>query len=73
MTDTSSEEHRMACEARHVLTLPITERREYLRGADEKRGAAAGKALREAVKVEWERRRKAGAMELQRPIEIPHE
>lgn len=69
MIDTYSEEYRMACEARHVLAMPIPARREYLQGVDEKRGTAAGKALREAVKAEWEKRRKAGAMELQRPLE----
>ncbi len=47
---TWSEKHRMACEARAVLSWPLAKRREYL--------ARIGKradALKAAISVEWDR------------------
>ncbi len=52
-----SDEYRSACEVRHVLSLPLDERREYMERVDRARGQAAGDALREKVRAEWLRRR----------------
>lgn len=56
MTDTSSEQFRHACEARHVCALgrinPLRAQA-YLEMVAERRGEEASKALREAAAVEW--------------------
>jgi hypothetical protein len=55
-----AEEWRMACEVRHVLSLPsLEERRGYLAKAENARGVKAVNPLREAVKREFERRKAA--------------
>lgn len=59
MTDTSSEEHRMACEVRLLLSWPLKQRQEYLADLPKWRGEAATQALRAAIAAEW-RRRKSG-------------
>lgn len=56
-TDTSSEAYRLACEARHLLTWPLTQRQAYLADIPKIRGESAAQALRDAVRAEWMRRR----------------
>lgn len=56
-TDTSSEAHRLACEARHLLTWPLSQRQAYLADIPKIRGESAAQALREAVRAEWMLRR----------------
>lgn len=57
---TWSEEHRHACEVRHVLAMrePAL-RREYLEGVAKRRGAEAAERLRADVLEAWHRRRAA--------------
>lgn len=55
-----AEEWRHACEVRLVLSMPTAdERRGYLARAENARGVAAVKRLRQDVKKEWERRKAA--------------
>ena len=41
MIDTYSEQHRLECEARHMLTLPLTQRRKELDLIEKQRGVGA--------------------------------
>ncbi len=41
MIDTYSEQHRLECEARHMLTLPLTRRRKELDLIEKQRGIKA--------------------------------
>ena len=41
MIDTYSEQHRLECEARHMLTLPLTQRRKELDLIEKQRGIKA--------------------------------
>ncbi|HEX8885954.1 MAG TPA: hypothetical protein VF797_15810 [Noviherbaspirillum sp.] len=59
MSDTSSPEHRAACEARYVLDKPTLEaRRDYLALVEKMRGKDGRKALEVSMTEEWNRRRK---------------
>ena len=51
-----SEQFRAACEARWVLSKPISERRQYLAGVGEKRGAAARQYLERVILEEWKKK-----------------
>jgi hypothetical protein len=53
--DTWSEAWRLACEARHVLTLPKKERSAYLGRIRVKRGDSAADELEGAVYRAWEK------------------
>ena len=46
MIDTYSEQHRLECEARHMLTLPLTERRKELKEIEKFRGIKAVEYLK---------------------------
>lgn len=52
----ASEEFRAACEARYVLAKPFHERRKYLDGVGEKRGAAARAYLERVIHEEWKKK-----------------
>ena len=52
-----SDAYRMACEVRTVLGWSLTKRRDYLDMAEKIRGAHAVGELREAVRLEWLRRK----------------
>ena len=52
----ASEEWRAICEARYVLAKPFSERRQYLDGVGEKRGAAARKYLEGVIHAEWKKK-----------------
>lgn len=52
----ASEEWRAICEARYVLSKPLAERRQYLVGVGEKRGAAARKCLEGVILQEWKKK-----------------
>lgn len=61
--DTSSEEWRRECEARHVCNLPtLKARRQYIIGVLEKRGStqkqreAAVQQLEADIRLQWEKR-----------------
>ena len=51
-----SEAFRAACEARYVLAKPLAERRQYLVGVGEKRGAAARQYLERVILEEWKKK-----------------
>lgn len=59
MTDTSSPEYRMQCEARHVLTMPLAARRKYLDLVEKHRQKQGRWDLEEAIRVEWKSCKKA--------------
>ena len=46
MIDTYSEQHRLECEARHMLTLPLTVRRKELDLIEKQRGVGAVEYLK---------------------------
>ena len=46
MIDTYSEQHRLECEARHMLTLPLTQRRKELDLIEKQRGVGAVEYLK---------------------------
>jgi hypothetical protein len=46
MIDTYSEQHRNSCEARHMLTLPLTTRRKELDLIEKQRGVVAVEYLK---------------------------
>ena len=52
----ASEEWRAICEARYVLAKPLAERRKYLVGVGEKRGAAARQYLERVILEEWKKK-----------------
>lgn len=52
----ASEEWRAICEARWVIAKPLAERRQYLVGVGEKRGAAARKYLEGVILQEWKKK-----------------
>ncbi len=52
----ASEQFRAECEARHVLSKPLAERREYLRGVEEHRGIAGRKYLERVILSEWQKK-----------------
>lgn len=52
----ASEEWRAICEARWVISKPLAERRQYLVGVGEKRGAAARKYLEGVILQEWKKK-----------------
>lgn len=54
--DRASEAFRAACEARYVLAKPLAERRKYLDGVGEKRGAAARAYLEDIIYQEWKKK-----------------
>lgn len=53
-----SEQHRRECEARWVLKLPLTKRREYLESLEKPRGKAGREYLEAEIKKQWELRRR---------------
>ena len=54
MTDTTSEQWRRECEARHVCNLPtLSDRRRYIMGVREQRGNPAADQLERDVRGEW--------------------
>ncbi|CUJ62198.1 hypothetical protein OII53_06130 [Achromobacter ruhlandii] len=57
--DTSSEEWRRQCEARHVLSLPFDKRVPYLNFVGRKRGVQAQQYLETEVRRQHAKRRKA--------------
>ena len=46
MIDTYSEQHRLECEARHMLTLPLIQRRKELDLIEKQRGVGAVEYLK---------------------------
>ena len=52
----ASEEWRAICEARWVISRPLAERRKYLVGVGEKRGAAARQYLERVILEEWQKK-----------------
>lgn len=55
--DTHSEEYRMLCEARMIMRMKsIKDRREYLQGVVDKRGAQAAAKLETKVVQIWDKR-----------------
>ena len=52
----ASEEWRAICEARWVIAKPLADRRQYLVGVGEKRGAAARKYLEGVILQEWKKK-----------------
>ena len=52
-----TESHRLACEVRYALAMPLAERRAYLALVAERRGEAGAQYLRDAVRAEWEQRK----------------
>ncbi len=52
----ASEQFRAECEARYVLSKPLAERREYLRGVEEHRGIAGRKYLERVILSEWQKK-----------------
>lgn len=56
MTDTSSEEHRAACEARYLARRPAHEITEFLELVEKRRGKAAAEKLRQQTREEWKKR-----------------
>jgi hypothetical protein len=61
MIDTSSEAWRAQCEARHVLNEKPTlaQRRAFLELVEARRGKAGRRALEDAIRQEWDRRKKS--------------
>lgn len=58
MTDTASEQWRLECEARHVVSMSGKQaRRDYLDVVDKRRGTAAKNELEAAVRLEWGKRK----------------
>jgi hypothetical protein len=57
--DTSSEQWRRECEARHVLALPFDKRVPYLNFVGRKRGSEAQQYLETEVRRQFATRRKA--------------
>lgn len=54
LTDTTTEEWRRECEARHVCNLPtLSDRRRYILGVRQQRGNAAADVLERDVRSEW--------------------
>ena len=49
MIDTYSEQHRLECEARHMLTLPLTQRRKELDLIEKQRGVGAAEYLKNEI------------------------
>jgi hypothetical protein len=47
--DTYSEQHRNSCEARHMLTLPLAQRRKELELIEKQRGTKAVEYLKEEI------------------------
>jgi len=52
----ASEQFRAECEARYVLSKPLAERREYLRGVEEHRGVAGRKYLERVIVEQWQKK-----------------
>jgi hypothetical protein len=52
-----SDRYKAACEVRHVLAMPFSERKPYLTMVGEKRGLVARDVLAKAVNDEWLRRK----------------
>lgn len=64
---TYSEQHRHACEVRHVCSMNEYERRAFLdEKLDKKRGFAGAQKLRLAVKAELEKKKTGGGQRSQR-------
>lgn len=62
MTDTSSEEWRRICEARHVCRMATKQdRKAYLDAVGKKRGAKPMNELAEEVQTQWAERQKWAA------------
>lgn len=53
MTRQQIEQFRHECEARHVLSLPFSERKPYLEGIGRKRGEVAKAALESEVRRQY--------------------
>ena len=49
MIDTYSEQHRLECEARHMLTLPLIQRRKELDLIEKQRGVGAAEYLKNEI------------------------
>lgn len=52
----ASEQFRAECEARYVLSKPLAQRREYLRGVEEHRGVAGREYLERVILSEWKKK-----------------
>ena len=52
MIDTYSEQHRLSCEARHMLTLPLTQRRKELDLIEKQRGVGAVEYLKNEILIQ---------------------
>ena len=52
MIDTYSEQHRLECEARHMLTLPLTVRRKELDLIEKQRGVKAVEYLKNEILIQ---------------------
>lgn len=55
--DTSSESFRSECEARFVLSKPLSERRKYLDDVEKHRGKSGRTYLETALQKEWNKRK----------------
>ena len=52
MIDTYSEQHRLSCEARHMLTLPLIQRRKELDLIEKQRGIKAVEYLKNEILIQ---------------------
>ena len=52
MIDTYSEQHRLECEARHMLTLPLIQRRKELDLIEKQRGIKAVEYLKNEILIQ---------------------
>ncbi len=59
MTPQETEQHRLACEARHVLAMPYHERKPWLDSIGKRRGKAAQKYLEAEVKRQFRLKKEA--------------
>lgn len=59
MTPQQIEQHRLACEARHVLSMPYAQRKPWLDAIGKKRGPEAQKYLEAEVKRQFRLKKEA--------------
>jgi hypothetical protein len=62
VVDSSSDEWRHECEARHIVDMPsLSARREYLAHVERKRGIEAANKLKNTVRLLWQAKQNAAA------------
>lgn len=52
-----SEAFRVECEARHVLTMPLHQRRRHIEMVEQKRGKDAVENFKKLVRILWDKKR----------------